>query len=29
MSDWAKEKLEASLAELRTERDIVADLLPG
>lgn len=29
MSDWAKEKLEVSLAELRTERDIVADLLPG
>jgi malate dehydrogenase len=29
MTDWAKEKLEASLAELRTERDIVADLLPG
>ena len=27
MSDWARAKLEASLEELRTEREIVADLL--
>jgi malate dehydrogenase len=27
MSGWAKEKLESSLAELRTEQEIVADLL--
>ena len=27
MSDWAKAKLDASLAELRNEREIVADLL--
>jgi malate dehydrogenase len=27
MSSWAKEKLESSLAELRTEQEIVADLL--
>jgi malate dehydrogenase len=27
MSDWAKEKLEASLAELRDEKAVVADLL--
>jgi malate dehydrogenase len=27
LSDWARQKLEASLAELRTEKEIVADLL--
>ncbi|MDX1523911.1 MAG: malate dehydrogenase, partial [Anaerolineae bacterium] len=29
MTDWAREKLAASVEELRTEKEIVADLLPG
>jgi len=29
MSDWAKSKFEISLNELRSERDVVKDLLKG